>query len=216
MGLSREGGEQLTSLEEQLETQLFVAKGEKRKAEAARQLAVEEVYRTYKAVAQEMISQAKQSLANARRSEALANIKYRQLHEKLELNEGPFPNNPPVLGIRIGGIPKAYPFPIIAEKGVINDIVAVNNILVTLDPDLLAGAVFYRTVQSLTLSFHTTGHREDGLMLVQDQETGSVWQALTGRAIKGPLTGIVLEEISSDFSTVAQWKELYPGTEFAK
>ena len=46
-----------------------------------------------------------------------------------------------------------------------------------------------------------------------DQETGSTWQALTGRAINGPLAGTALKRLPSLNSFWFAWSDFHPGTE---
>ena len=51
-----------------------------------------------------------------------------------------------------------------------------------------------------------------GAMLV-DAETGSRWQAFTGRAVDGPLAGRTLERAASHLSFWFAWKDWYPETD---
>jgi hypothetical protein len=46
--------------------------------------------------------------------------------------------------------------------------------------------------------------------LMRDEETGSWWQQVTGKAIFGPLKGEVLEPVVSDELTFALWKQESP------
>ncbi len=50
-------------------------------------------------------------------------------------------------------------------------------------------------------------------MLMQDQQTGSTWQAVTGRAIDGPLAGMALQRLPSHYSFWFAWSDFHPDTE---
>lgn len=46
--------------------------------------------------------------------------------------------------------------------------------------------------------------------LMRDQETGTWWQQITGRALSGPLKGAALELVLSDELTFGEWKSEVP------
>lgn len=54
-----------------------------------------------------------------------------------------------------------------------------------------------RTAAGRTLTFHLAGINNQNF-LMRDEETGSFWQQVTGRAISGPLKGAALELASTD------------------
>ena len=140
-----------------------------------------------------------------------------------------------VVGLDLNGQAIAYPFQSIVDQPVINDFFAGTELLVTFDPTSETGAVFNRNVDGRTLSFRPISieafqalfGKSDGassggimlgdpqreLLLMQDIETGSVWQALTGRAIEGPLQGTVLVREPSHYSFWFAWSDFHPDTE---
>ena len=140
-----------------------------------------------------------------------------------------------VVGLNLDGQAIAYPFRTIVDQPVINDFFAGMALLVTFDPTSETGAVFNRRVDGQTLSFrHFTndayralfggndgtgaggpvpGDLQGEMLLIQDVETGSVWQALTGRAIEGPLQGTVLAWEPSHYSFWFAWSDFHPDTE---
>ena len=176
------------SLDKRLKDQLILARQKREKAEAFLQAVSEEVDRAHQDAAHEIITEARQNLTES--------------------------DHMPLLGVRIRGHAKAYPFPLIADKGLINDSLGPIKVLVTLDPVFSAAVAFDRTLSGEELHFRALTNRKDGLLLISDEKTRSVWQALTGRAIDGPLAGQALEEVDSDLSTTFNWKKLYPSTEF--
>ncbi len=51
--------------------------------------------------------------------------------------------------------------------------------MVTFDPTSETGAVFKRQIEGRSLTFQLlTNETADGIMLMQDQETGSLWQTV--------------------------------------
>ena len=99
-----------------------------------------------------------------------------------------------VVALNLGGQAIAYPFRTIVGQAVINDHFAGKDLLVTFDPTSETGVVFNRRVDGRTLNFQPLNQDDSTgeISLIQDSETGTVWQALTGIAIDGPLQGTVL------------------------
>ena len=60
------------------------------------------------------------------------------------------------------------------------------------------------------LTFHLAGINNQNFIM-QDDETGSWWQQITGKAIHGPLAGEQLELVFHDELTFATWKRENPG-----
>ncbi len=137
-----------------------------------------------------------------------------------------------MLGVDLVGAAKAYPFQIMADQGAINDFFSGNFLLVAFDPLSETAAAFDRTVEGSPLTFEALpdqspqaaiadGGQEspansaysDGVFLLRDQETGSTWQALTGRAIDGPLAGTALRRLPSFYSFWFAWSDFHPSTE---
>jgi hypothetical protein len=69
--------------------------------------------------------------------------------------------------------------------------------------------VWGREVDGLTLTFHLAGINNQNF-LMRDEETGTYWQQISGRAISGPLAGRALKLIPSDELTFALWKSEAP------
>ena len=60
------------------------------------------------------------------------------------------------------------------------------------------------------LRFHLTGINNQNF-LMQDEQTGSWWQQVTGEAISGPLAGRHLDLVFHDELSFALWKNEHPG-----
>lgn len=61
----------------------------------------------------------------------------------------------------------------------------------------------------MTLTFHLAGINNQNF-LMRDEETGTYWQQISGRAISGPLTGRALRLIHCDELNFALWKTEQP------
>ena len=118
-----------------------------------------------------------------------------------------------VLGVDLVSGAKAYPFRAMASQAAINDFFSGRPVLIAFDPLNETGAAFLRSVDGQPLHFDTATKTIDGVFLLRDQETGSTWQALTGRAIDGPLAGTALERLPSFYSFWFAWSDFHPDTE---
>ena len=109
-----------------------------------------------------------------------------------------------VVGLVVDGQAVAYPFPVAAEMGVINDQIsdtplvifhksgtasALDDSTIAKGKDVGSVGVFDRRVDGQTLSFAPLG---EGLF--QDEQTASTWDIL-GRATDGPLAGTQLTQL---------------------
>ena len=66
-----------------------------------------------------------------------------------------------------------------------------------------------RTAAGRTLTFHLAGINNQNF-LMRDEETGSFWQQVTGRAISGPLKGAALELAGTDEVSFAVFRAEWP------
>jgi hypothetical protein len=69
--------------------------------------------------------------------------------------------------------------------------------------------VWETTVDGRALHFHLAGINNQNFIM-QDEETGSWWQQVSGEAIRGPLKGKQLRSIDQDELTFAEWKKEEP------
>jgi hypothetical protein len=113
-----------------------------------------------------------------------------------------------VLGAEIDGTAVAYPFSILNNEPVINDIVGEKDVLVVFDKDSGAGAVFERAVDDQVLTFSSDSEE----LILTDAETSSTWDAVSGKAVDGPLSGRQLERIKSTSVFWFGWADFHPQT----
>jgi len=133
------------------------------------------------------------------------------------------PRRPPkerVVGIKLGGAARAYPWPVLAGRRVVHDRLGDQALVILYRPGALsalddqeiqrsravgATSVFRRGVEGRTLTFEATpaGFR--------DSETGSTWNLL-GHAVKGPLAGRRLTAVPHVDAFWFAWAAFNPGT----
>jgi uncharacterized protein DUF3179 len=69
--------------------------------------------------------------------------------------------------------------------------------------------VWKRTAKGLVFTFHLAGINNQNF-LMRDEQTGTFWQQISGRAISGPLAGSQLEPVPSDELSFALWQSESP------
>jgi hypothetical protein len=112
-----------------------------------------------------------------------------------------------VIGVSLGDDAVAYPFRSLNDEPAVNDVVDGVPVLVTFDAENASGVVFERVIEGRVLIFQTSDH-----LTIIDDETGTIWDGLTGEALSGELEGKRLERVKSTQSFWFGWKDFYPET----
>ncbi len=127
------------------------------------------------------------------------------------------PANLEAFGVSFGRGPRTrlYPFVHLARRPVINDTVARRPVLVTMEPETLQTAVFSRRVGGRVLSFAPVDAGDTGPLgpsrpLMRDHGTGTLWERLSGRAIRGPLEGETLRPLVGVVWNRDRWEQIHP------
>ncbi|MGD2050094.1 MAG: DUF3179 domain-containing protein [Chloroflexota bacterium] len=123
---------------------------------------------------------------------------------------GPSHPKEQVLGIRIAGRARAYPYRVLQDQSLVNDVVNGRPILVWFDPDTQTGTAYLREVNGQTLTFQTDPL--DPQILI-DQENGGRWQATTGTALNGPHRGERLPPLVVTPAFSFGWYDYFPSSE---
>lgn len=118
-----------------------------------------------------------------------------------------------VLGIRVAGQARAYPYRILQDQPLINDIVNGVPILVWFDPETQTGTAYIRVVNGQTLTFETD---PQNLQILIDQEKSGRWQATTGRAMIGSHRGERLPPLVVTPAFAFGWYDYFPSSETYK
>ncbi|MDE2706829.1 MAG: DUF3179 domain-containing (seleno)protein, partial [Gemmatimonadota bacterium] len=124
-----------------------------------------------------------------------------------------------VLGLRVAGESRAYPFSRMPAKAVVNDRVGDRDVLVLYDAETATAIPYSRVVDGQLLTFRILSHTDDlrlssgrSLPLAfADVETGSEWN-MRGEALAGPLKGAQLEQIPAYNSMWFGWSAYWPDT----
>ena len=98
-----------------------------------------------------------------------------------------------------------YPFEVLAERGPANDVVAGIPVAVLVDPEAVdRWRVFHRQVDDRVLTIV----EEDSVLV--DEETGTVWDPLSGRGLEGPLAGETLDVLPGFTSFESDARTFWP------
>ena len=116
-----------------------------------------------------------------------------------------------VLGLRIAGESKAYPFGEMPDNAAINDIVGDQSVVVVYDQETNTAIPYSRVVGDQILSFRALDRQGDLPLSLIDQETGSEWNML-GQALSGPLQGGQLKQWPAYNSMWFGWSAYWPET----
>lgn len=73
--------------------------------------------------------------------------------------------------------------------------------------------MYSRNVDGEERSFGVSGKLWNGVLVMYDRESDSLWTQVDGRAIQGEELGTRLEHVDSVFTTWKQWVTLHPDTE---
>jgi len=134
--------------------------------------------------------------------------------------DGRRPPKERVVGIKLGETARAYPWPLLVERRVVNDRLGDQALVVLYQPGTLsalddeeikrsravgATGAFSRVLESRGLTFEATA---EGF---RDQETGSTW-TLLGHAVKGPLAGRRLTAVPHVDAFWFAWAAFNPAT----
>ena len=117
-----------------------------------------------------------------------------------------------VIGVRLGGEVKAYSFTALARDRVVNDTVGGVPLVVVFDGPSQSGAVYRRDVGGKLLTFT----RGPTALSMLDDETGSTWDGLSGKATSGLDAGMELEQVPITYAFWFGWVDFYPNTQLYK
>ena len=134
------------------------------------------------------------------------------LNRSLARDEGRVNGRPKerVLGLRVAGLDRAYPFQTLKTQPLVNDTLNGEPVLVWFDPDTQTGAAYLRRVDGATLTFR---HSPDDPGILIDGQTGSEWLATTGEAVSGHYRGERLPPLVATTAFAFGWYSYFPNSE---
>jgi hypothetical protein len=114
-----------------------------------------------------------------------------------------------VMTVALNGTVRAYPIRSVSYHHVVNDVVGGVPLAATYCGLCHTGLVWGREVEGKVLTLHIAGINNQNF-LMRDDETGSYWQQVSGKAISGPLKGKSLTLIHSDELTYGLFRTEQP------
>ncbi|HYV01025.1 MAG TPA: DUF3179 domain-containing (seleno)protein, partial [Actinomycetota bacterium] len=116
-----------------------------------------------------------------------------------------------VIGLAVDGEARAYPWWILDNHHVANDIVAGRPAVVSLCEMCSSGLAFDPVVDGRRLIFRAT-HVYMGTTAIEDRQTKSLWSTYFAQAITGPLRGTSLTLLPAQQMQWGAWRARHPDT----
>lgn len=117
-----------------------------------------------------------------------------------------------VFGVTVAGHARAYPWWVVKNYHVVNDVVGGVPVVVAFCEQCSGAAVFGRKLDQRVLSFEVAGVYNTTIIL-RDRQTRSLWAPFSGRAVEGRLLGRKLERLSLSFTRWDTWTARHPAGE---
>lgn len=117
-----------------------------------------------------------------------------------------------VLGIVRDGVAVCYPTLLLNSCELVEHRVGGTDLLVVWCPLCHTGVAHVRELDGRPIAFGHSGWLWNGILLLYDHETRSLWHPVAGAAWSGPLRGRSLERIPVTQTTFAAWCAEHPDT----
>ena len=116
----------------------------------------------------------------------------------------------PVVVFDREGDARAYPYRILIQHEVVNDVVGGLPVAITFCPLCNTALAFDRRHDGRTLEFGTTGWLRHSDLVMYDRQTESWWQQASGEAIVGELAGVSLPFLAAQTVSWADFRNAHP------
>jgi hypothetical protein len=116
----------------------------------------------------------------------------------------------PVVAFIHDGDARAYPYRIMIQHEIVNDVVGGLPVAITFCPLCNTALAFDRRHEGRVLDFGTTGWLRNSDLVMYDRQTESWWQQASGEAIVGELAGAELPFLAAQTVSWANFREAYP------
>jgi thiol-disulfide isomerase/thioredoxin len=117
-----------------------------------------------------------------------------------------------VWGVVVTGRARAYPWWILKNHHVVNDVVGGVPLAVAFCEQCSAAAAYRRSLERRVLSMEVPGVY-NGTIILRDRETLSLWAPFSGRAIEGPLAGAKLDRFPLSLTHWDEWVARHADTD---
>jgi hypothetical protein len=108
-----------------------------------------------------------------------------------------------VLGIRSGDKAKAWDLGELSSEAVRNDSWNGKPVVVVFERVSATARLYERTVEGKVLTFRLKGNS------LQDTQTGSTWEPVSGRAVAGPMIGLRLAALPAGVAYAWVWRKFH-------
>ena len=112
--------------------------------------------------------------------------------------------------VRQGTLVRFYPYQIMRLHEVVEDTVGATALAVTFCELCNVGAVYERTIDGQQLHFRVSNKLDGYDLLLEDEQTGTVWSQVTGQALQGRLAGAQLRAKEHEVISLADFVTRYP------
>ncbi len=115
-----------------------------------------------------------------------------------------------VFGLVIDDLPIVFPHKYFTNTNLVNYSIENQNILAVYSKDAETVTVFNRLVDDRVLTFESAESIDTHYL--RDRETGTLWDGLTGKGLKGELKGKKLKQLVGTQAFWFGWRGFYPRT----
>ena len=124
------------------------------------------------------------------------------------------PDEELVIGLELNGKPRAYPRRMLEYHELVQDSLGGDPIVGTLCGFSGCAAFYNASVNNVAYEFGNSGFHYRANKLLYDKSTKSLWQALSGLPVIGPMAGgaTILQPLPVVTTTWKTWRELHPNT----
>ncbi len=114
------------------------------------------------------------------------------------------------LDVEMFGTHRFYPYQVLSQHGVVNDVFYNKPILIAFSPLCFSGHVFLRGEQDVTEGFGVSGRVWNNQSVLYDRETDSLWLPISGRAVVGKRAVEDMTRYPSRPMTWKEWRGAFP------
>jgi hypothetical protein len=117
-----------------------------------------------------------------------------------------------VIGVVVDGVPRAYPLSVLDYHWAVNDVVDGRRVLIVWDPIAGAAAAYEGTIDGRPVEAGVSGRWYRASALLYDHQSTSLFPAITGRFVTGPLTDRALRPLPFRRESWRAWRQRHEAT----
>jgi hypothetical protein len=123
----------------------------------------------------------------------------------------------PIVRVVVNGVERAYPVDMIKAitHELVNDTLGGREVLVSWCGRCQSARAFDRMIAGRPLTFYIPGLLWNDNMVMEDEETGTLWSQMLGRGMRGSLEGEELTALPVVVTSWETWREEHPSSTVA-